>query len=70
MPPTTAADIRKEWAAAIATKREADRRTQADVAAAAGVDQKTISNVERGIGSLDAFASIANELGVALLGES
>jgi len=67
MPPTTAADIRQVWAAAISAKRGADRRTQVDLAAAAGVDQKTISNLERGIGSLEAFAKVAAELGIELL---
>lgn len=67
MAPTTAADVRRVWASAIAAQREAAQRSQAELAAAVGVDQKTISNIERGIGSLDTFVKVSTALGLDLL---
>jgi len=64
----TAADVKKGWGDALADARRDARRRQADVAQSAGLDQKTISNAERGVGSLETFLAIAAELNVHLFG--
>lgn len=46
---------------------EADR-SQADVAAAVGTDQKVISRAERGLTSIETQYRIAAELGIDLIG--
>lgn len=65
---TTADAAKKAWGASIAAARRDARRSQTDVARAAGVDQKTVSNAEHGTGRLESFVAIATELGVELLG--
>lgn len=67
MPAITADDARKAWGRALATARREAGRTQLDVAVAAGLDQRTVSRVERGgPHGLDTFLAIAHALGVTL----
>lgn len=64
----TAADVKKAWGKSLADARRDAGRSQVDVAASTGLDQKTVSNAERGIGSFESFIAVANELQVNILG--
>lgn len=64
----TAEQTKKAWGTQLAKARRDIDRSQADIAAATRLDQKTISNAERGIGSFETFVAIANELHVNILG--
>jgi len=68
VPAITAEEAKKSWGARIAEARREAGRTQVDVAATLGVDQTTVSQVERGTGSLETFIAVAAEIGIELLG--
>lgn len=59
--------VRKAWAETIRLERHRQRRLQIDVAEAAGVNQSTVVEAERGKASLETFLSIAAALGVTLV---
>jgi transcriptional regulator with XRE-family HTH domain len=60
--------VRRAWAETLlAERRRHPRRTQAEVAKSAGIDQSTLSDIERGKGSLETFLAVAAVLGVTLV---
>lgn len=69
----TAESAKRTWGKALATARREAGLSQADVAHATRntetpLTQKSISNAERGIGSLEAYVAIDNALGTNVLG--
>lgn len=61
--------VRKAWAETLLAERKSRRPvlTQATVAKSAGIDQSTLSDIERGKGSLETFLAVAAVLGVTLV---
>lgn len=70
VPVETAYDVRKRWGDELRLERCRQRLNQSDIAQRAGVAGPTVSKVENGRGSLDAFLKVAKALKVELLGES
>lgn len=69
MAPTPTVDAaRAELGRRLREARNAKARSQADVAAAVGTDQKVVSRAERGLTSLETQYRIADELGLDLMG--
>lgn len=67
MQATAADDARKAAGKALAAARRETGRTQVDVADAAGLDQQTISRIERGgPASLNTLLAVAHALDVNL----
>ncbi len=67
MPATIDAEAAKQaWGRSLASARVAADRTQEGIAAATGLDQRTVGRAEQGIGRLETFITLANELDVTL----
>jgi transcriptional regulator with XRE-family HTH domain len=67
VPNQTAADVLEEWGDTLRLERHRRRLNQAKVAELSGLSTRTVSNVESGRGSLDAFLAIAHALEIKLL---
>lgn len=59
-------DIRAVWGEELRLERVTRRLNQADVAEMSGLDQTTISYLERGKGSVESFDAAAKALGISL----
>lgn len=65
----TADDVKARWGAQLQrARRDEAKLTQLQLAVQLGWDPQTVSRIERGTGSLEAFLSAANALGVVLFG--
>jgi transcriptional regulator with XRE-family HTH domain len=64
----TADDIKARWGEQLQrARRDEAHLTQLQLAVRLGWDPQTVSRIERGMGSLDAFVTAANALGVELV---
>lgn len=62
----TSARVFEAWGRHLKARRHEARRSQTDVAQGAGLDQATISAIERGRASFDSILAVARVLQVSL----
>jgi len=71
VPPITSPDAtRARFGEQLRSERERQGRSQGDVAAAIGTDQKVVSRAERGLATIETQIRIAAELGLDLMAAS